>query len=146
ESRPRAPMPAPAREPTLLDPEHLQLRDRTREEARALELDEHTGGEALWAELRRLGYPRHLVPRAFGGEREVVSARALCVLREEVAFRSAAADSIFAVAGLGSHPVLLAGSEAQQRELLPQVADGRALFAFALTEPEAGSDVAALST
>lgn len=135
-----------APEPTFLDEDHLKLRDRARQEARALELDEHTGGEALWAELRRLGYPRHLVPSAFGGEREAVSVRSVCVLREEVAFRNAAADSILAVAGLGSHPVLLAGSDAQKRELLPQVADGRALFAFALTEPEAGSDVAALRT
>ncbi|HEY8206702.1 MAG TPA: acyl-CoA dehydrogenase family protein [Myxococcaceae bacterium] len=133
-------------EPTFLDPEHLQLRDRARDEARALELDEHTGGESLWAELRRLGYARHLVPRAFGGARDEISVRSICVLREEVAYRNAAADSILAVAGLGSHPVLLAGSEAQRQELLPQVADGRALFAFALTEPEAGSDVAALQT
>ena len=59
---------------------------------------------------------------------------------------NAAADSVFAVQGLGSHPVLLAGSEEQKRELLPKVASGAALFAFALTEPEAGSDVAALST
>lgn len=133
-------------EPTFLDPEHLQLRDRAREETRALELDESTSGEALWAVLKKLGYPRVLVPRAFGGAREALSVRAICVLREEVAYRNASADSILAVAGLGSHPVLLAGSDAQRGELLPQVADGRALFAFALTEPEAGSDVAALQT
>jgi len=137
-------MPAHPPEPTFLDPEHLQLRDRAREETRSLEVHEHASGRVLWAELRRLGYQRHLVPRAFGGKREVVSVRSICVLREEVAFRNAAADSILAVAGLGSQPVLLAGTEAQQRELLPQVAEGRALFAFALTEPDAGSDVAAL--
>ena len=133
-------------EPTFLDPEHLQLRDRAHEETRALELDERTSGEALWAVLKKLGYPRVLVPRAFGGAREAISVRAICVLREEVAYRNASADSILAVAGLGSHPVLLAGTDAQRGELLPQVADGRALFAFALTEPEAGSDVAALQT
>ena len=136
----------PAPEPTFLDPEHLQLRDLAREEARALELDEHASGDHLWAALKKLGYARHLVPRAFGGAREALSVRSICVLREEVAYRNAAADSILAVAGLGSHPVLLAGSDAQRSELLPQVADGRALFGFALTEPEAGSDVAALQT
>src|SRR6185369_12167767 len=116
-------------EPTFLDPEHLQLRDRAHEETRALELDERTSGEALWAVLKKLGYPRVLVPRAFGGAREAISVRAICVLREEVAYRNASADSILAVAGLGSHPVLLAGTDAQRGELLPQVADGRALFA-----------------
>jgi acyl-CoA dehydrogenase len=133
-------------EPTLLAPEHVALQARVRDEARALELDEHTDGPALWAALRRLGYTRHLVPAAFGGEGEAVSVRALCAIREELAYRNAAADSIFAVAGLGSHPVLLAGNDEQRRQLLPRVADGRALFAFALTEPEAGSDVAALAT
>lgn len=130
----------------LLTPEHTTLQARVRDEARALELDEHTAGLVVWAALRKLGYTGHLVPPEHGGESGAVSVRALCVIREELAYRNATADSIFAVAGLGSHPVLLAGSEDQRREILPRVADGRALFAFALTEPEAGSDVAALST
>jgi acyl-CoA dehydrogenase len=75
----------------------------------------------------------------------VLDVRALCVLREEIAYRSAALDSIFAVQGLGSHPVHLAGTAAQKAELLPKVAKGSALFAFALSESHAGSDVAALS-
>ncbi len=77
---------------------------------------------------------------------EQVEARAICVLREELAYRSAKADSIFGSQGLGSHPILLAGSDDQREQFLPSVANGNVLFAFALTEPQAGSDVAALSS
>ena len=93
-----------------------------------------------------LGYYRYLVPAAYGGALPTVDVRSLCVLREEMGARNAAADSLFAVQGLGSHPVLLAGSEAQKLDLLSKVVAGTALFAFALTEPEAGSDVASLTT
>jgi acyl-CoA dehydrogenase len=86
------------------------------------------------------------VPLEFGGALTAVEVLSLCVLREQFAYRNAAADSVFAVQGLGSHPILLAGSDAQKRALLPMVASGEALFAFALTEPEAGSDVAALNS
>jgi acyl-CoA dehydrogenase len=133
-------------EPSLLTPEQLKLRDKAREECAVLEQDEHADGELLWGLIRGLGYQRYVMPRAFGGEGDSLSVRSLCVLREEVAYRNAAADSILAVDGLGSHPVLLAGSDALKRELLPNVSLGRLLFAFALTEPEAGSDVAALET
>ncbi len=75
----------------------------------------------------------------------VISARALCLARELLAWTSPRADSIFAVQGLGTYAVLAAGSEAQ-RARLPEFAAGRAIAAFALTEPEAGSDVAALAT
>jgi acyl-CoA dehydrogenase len=54
------------------------------------------------------------------------------------------ADAIFAVQGLGSYPVVLAGSDAQRRAILPDVIRGRRIGAFALTEPEAGSDVAGI--
>ncbi len=101
---------------------------------------------ALAARVKALGYYGYLVPSAYGGVAPKVDLRALCVLREEMAYRSAAADSLFAVQGLGSHPVVLGGDEQQKQRWLPQVVDGRALFAFALTEPNAGSDVAAVST
>ncbi len=109
-------------------------------------LEQHFQSDAALAKaVAETGFYPYLVPAEFGGVGglEVLS---LCVLREALAYRNAAADSLFAVQGLGSHPVLLAGSDAQKRELLPLVASGRALCAFALTEPEAGSDVAALST
>jgi acyl-CoA dehydrogenase len=101
---------------------------------------------ALVKQLGAANYYRYLVPREFGGPNDRVDVRSLCVLREELAYRSPAADSVFAVQGLGSHPVLLAGTPEQRAQHLTAVAKGAALFAFALTEPEAGSDVAALRT
>jgi acyl-CoA dehydrogenase len=74
-----------------------------------------------------------------------VDARALCLARELCGYCSPRADSILAVQGLGTHPLVLAGSPAQRAEL-PAFARGEKVAAFALTEPEAGSDVAAIAT
>lgn len=74
-----------------------------------------------------------------------VSARSLCLARELLGWASPRADSIFAVQGLGTYPVLLAGS-AEQRARLGAFAAGERVAAFGLTEPEAGSDVAAIAT
>jgi acyl-CoA dehydrogenase len=101
---------------------------------------------SLAQRLVSLDVYRHLVPAAFGGTSDPLDVRALCVLREEIAYRSAALDSIFAVQGLGSYSISLAGTPAQKAEWLPKVANGTALFAFALSENNAGSDVAALAT
>jgi acyl-CoA dehydrogenase len=72
--------------------------------------------------------------------------RTLCLLRETFARGSALADFAFALQGLGSGPLSLFGTEAQRREYLPRVAAGQAIAAFALSEAEAGSDVAAMRT
>jgi acyl-CoA dehydrogenase len=77
--------------------------------------------------------------------RPVIDSRALCLARELLGYVSPRADSIFAVQGLGTHPIALAGSAAQQA-VLGDFRAGRAIAAFALTEPEAGSDVAAIAT
>ncbi len=122
----------------------LTLEARARFEA--IEAKPPIDDARLARDIAALGYYPYLVPAAFGGATPTVQVLSVCVLREELAYRNAAADSLFAVQGLGSHPVVLAGSAAQQGDLLPQVARGAALFAFALTEAEAGSDVAALST
>jgi acyl-CoA dehydrogenase len=89
---------------------------------------------------------QHTVPQKFGGVREKVAARDLCILREELARGDALADTMFALQGLGSYPITLAGSAAQKQNYLPRVASGAAIAAFAITEPEAGSDVASLQT
>ena len=86
------------------------------------------------------------MPAAYGGLRERVELRDLCVLRAVLGYRSSLADTMFAMQGLGSYPVTLAGTDAQQRALLPRVANGQTICAFAITEPEAGSDVSAIST
>ena len=72
--------------------------------------------------------------------------RALCLTRELVAAASPLADAVLALQALGATPFVLAGTEAQRRRWLDAIASGRAMAAFAMTEPEAGSDVAAMRT
>jgi acyl-CoA dehydrogenase len=72
--------------------------------------------------------------------------RALCLAREAIAACSAFADSVFAVHGLGTYPVVLAGNDLLKRRYLGDAARGTAIAAFALTEPEAGSDPAGVQT
>ena len=92
------------------------------------------------------GHLRHCVPAAYGGARETLDSRALCVARETLAYADGLADFAFAMQGLGSGPITLAGSEAQRAHWLPKVARGEAIAAFALSEPDAGSDALALAT
>ena len=133
---------------SLLEPRHLELAGEMRRRAAVLEPSENKpySDVALAVEVARLDCYRHLVPASYGGADQAIEVRSICVVREELAYRNAAADALFAVQGLGSHPLLLAADEARKRVLLPRVAQGTALFAFALTEPDAGSDVAAIST
>ena len=71
--------------------------------------------------------------------------RAICLVRETLARHNGLADFAFAMQGLGSGAIALEGNAAQKARYLPRVADGSAIAAFALTEPDAGSDVAALA-
>lgn len=81
---------------------------------------------------------------AWGGSAESIDTRGICLIRETLARHSGLADFAFAMQGLGSGAITLAGSEAQKRAYLPRVAAGAAIAAFALSEPEAGSDVGAM--
>ncbi|MGE5117173.1 MAG: acyl-CoA dehydrogenase family protein [Betaproteobacteria bacterium] len=108
--------------------------------------------DATYAQVRALvralgvaGLLRSCVPQAYGGARPALDARSLCIARETLARASGLADFAFAMQGLGSAPITLAGSEAQRRRWLPGVAAGTSIAAFALSEPDAGSDVAALA-
>jgi alkylation response protein AidB-like acyl-CoA dehydrogenase len=96
--------------------------------------------------LGEAGFLRHCVPAAHGGAREKLDSRALCVARETLAYVDGLADFAFAMQGLGSGPITLAGSETQRARWLPKIARGEAIAAFALSEPDAGSDALALST
>jgi acyl-CoA dehydrogenase len=96
--------------------------------------------------LGRAGLLRVCVPRAYGGLNEQVDVRALALARETLARASGLADFALAMQGLGSAPVSLFGNHEQKQSLLPGVASGELIAAFALSEPDAGSDVAALST
>ncbi|KZS01300.1 putative Isovaleryl-CoA dehydrogenase, partial [Daphnia magna] len=69
---------------------------------------------------------------------------AICLLRETLARYNGLADFAFAMQGLGSGAISLAGTPEQRERYLPAVARGEKLAAFALSEPQAGSDVAAL--
>jgi alkylation response protein AidB-like acyl-CoA dehydrogenase len=84
-----------------------------------------------------------LLDRLFAGEE--VSATELCLIREALARGSTEAETAFALQGLGAYPILQAGSWRLRDEWIPRVSCGDAIAAFALTEPEAGSDPAALS-
>jgi acyl-CoA dehydrogenase len=105
-----------------------------------------TACRAWVARLGEAGFLRYCVPSAWGGALDAVESRSLCVLRESLAAHDALADFAFAMQGLGSGAITLGGSDALRAEWLPKVAMGKAIAAFALSEPEAGSDAAALRT
>jgi len=88
----------------------------------------------------------HCVPAAYGGASEKLDVRALCLIRETLARHSGLADFAFAMQGLGSGAISLYGSDDIRSAYLPAVRTGQKIAAFALSEPEAGSDVAALAT
>ena len=108
--------------------------------------DVDTGCRELVTMLGAAGWLRYCVPAAFGGRWSQLDARALCIMRETLAYYAGLADFAFAMQGLGSGAITLAGTPEQQARYLPRVASGEWLAAFALSEPEAGSDVAALTT
>ncbi len=97
--------------------------------------------------LGEAGYLRHCVPARYGGAAESIDSRSVCVLRETLAYHDGLADFSFAMQGLGGGPLALAGAhdDTMARRWLPQVATGAAIAAFALSEPDAGSDAAALA-
>jgi acyl-CoA dehydrogenase len=98
--------------------------------------------------VRSLGQGGWLKPAVagvlHGGASDVIDTRTLCLVREELAWHHGLADFAFAMQGLGSGAISLKGTPEQQAEYLPRVASGHAVAAFALSEPEAGSDVAAM--
>jgi acyl-CoA dehydrogenase len=100
---------------------------------------------ALVAGLGAAGLTRYCVRREFGGALAELDARAICLIRETLAYHDGLADFAFAMQGLGSGAISLAGDAALKERYLPRVARGESIAAFALSEPEAGSDVAAMS-
>ncbi len=108
--------------------------------------DADTACRALVRALGAAGWLRHCVPQAWGGAAAQLESRSLCLLRETLARHDGLADFAFAMQGLGSGPISLGGSQALRERFLPRVARGEAIAAFALSEPDAGSDVAAMTT
>jgi len=113
------------------------------------QVDESDDRAACQEWVRRLGaagWLRYCVPASHGGALAQLDSRALVVARETLSRYSALADFAFAMQGLGSGAITLAGSPAQQEHYLPGVAAGELIAAFALSEPQAGSDVAGMQT
>jgi len=100
---------------------------------------------ALVRALGEAGWLKAVVPAAQGGLSDKLDVRTLCLSRETLAWHDSLADFAFAMQGLGTGSISLAGSEEIKAKYLPPVRDGRHIAAFALTEPEAGSDVSALA-
>ncbi|TFH63982.1 MAG: acyl-CoA dehydrogenase, partial [Gemmatimonadales bacterium] len=115
---------------------HLGERDTT---------DTDAACRALVSDLGRDGWLRHAVGgQKVGGFSETIDTRAICLIRETLARHLGLADFAFAMQGLGSGAITLFGSDEQKNRYLPGVSDGALIAAFALSEPEAGSDAAAL--
>ena len=120
--------------PMFFGPEHRALGERL---AGVDHPDLHVPARVV-PRLAELGLTKLLVPS--------VDVRSLCIAREALGYVSPLADSIFAVQGLGSHPLVLAKETERRSEHLAGVVDGSRVCAFGLTEPEAGTDVASLRT
>lgn len=119
------------------------------DEAHAIEQrasDPSAGLGALVEHFGQAGLLGLVAPAADGGTLESLSSVALCLARERLGFASPLADLAFTMQGLGSHPIVIAGDEGQRRRYLPKVLSGQHVAAFALTEPEAGSDLGGIQT
>ena len=100
----------------------------------------------LIRQMGNAGWLRYCVPAEYGGALPGLDSRSLCLLRQTLGYFDGLADFAFVMQGLGSGPISLFGSETLKQKYLPHVASGKMLAAFALSEPDAGSDVAAMTT
>jgi acyl-CoA dehydrogenase len=135
-----------------LDQPYLEVQQQARElggriDSMAAAADESSEVHAgVLAALRASGLARMMVPAAFGGRSEQLDPLAICVAREALMATSSHADSLFALQGIGSYAITMAGTPEQRALWLPRVARVEALAALALTEPDAGSDLKMVST
>lgn len=139
----------------FLEPRHLELAEEVdvfaRREIAPLpharsDAAARTQARQLAELLGRSGWLAHAFEPAHGGREHGPDFRACCLIREALAAASPLADSVFALQCLGSMPLTLEGSPEQKRRHLPGVLRGKTMTAFAMTEPGAGSDVAAMTT
>jgi len=142
--------------PMFMSPGHARLGAELATKVKAGDERLDAVGHAA-ARLAELGLFELLVPPVDGGrqlhdedpgepERRSLDVRALCLAREALAYHSPLADSIFAVQGLGAHPIVLVKDATGREKLLADVRRGESVGGFGLTEPEAGSDVASMRT
>jgi acyl-CoA dehydrogenase len=96
-------------------------------------------------QLGQAGWLKHAIGGVeYGAPADLIDTRAICLLRETLARYSGLADFAFAMQGLGTGAISLFGTQAQKAQYLGKVAQGELIAAFALSEPDAGSDVAAM--
>jgi acyl-CoA dehydrogenase len=101
---------------------------------------------SLVKQLGKAGWLRYTIPSGYGGAHEKLDVRSLCIARETLARISGLADIMFAMQGLGAGPISLFGSPALKERYLRRVGMGEAIAAFAISEADAGSDIAAMQT
>jgi alkylation response protein AidB-like acyl-CoA dehydrogenase len=135
----------------FFDPSHRALAAAIRADAPgygalAHEGDVATATRALVRALAGDGWLRYVVPAAHGGAHPRLDVRSLCIVRESLAYVAGLADFAFAMQGLGTGAITEYGSDAQRQRYLPRVLRGEAVAAFAVSEREAGSDIAAMRT
>ncbi|MBI4852653.1 MAG: acyl-CoA dehydrogenase family protein [Acidobacteria bacterium] len=124
---------------SIFTSKHRALLDVERE-------DEDQHALEITKELASAGLLRLVVPSSYGGAFETPDVRSLCLAREKICYMSGLADLMFAMQGLGSYAITLAGSEELKQHYLPKVANGEFIAAFAITEPFAGSDTGSMKT
>ncbi|MBB3665166.1 MULTISPECIES: acyl-CoA dehydrogenase family protein [Prauserella salsuginis group] len=131
---------------------HRRIQQVAREVAAAVdpfaaEADECPGvHERTAAVLRESGLARQVVPAAHGGESETLDPLSIAVVREALMYSSAHLDSLFGMQGVGSYSLSVGGAEDLKAEWLPKVAALEAIAGLALTEPDVGSDLRAITT
>lgn len=135
-----------------LDTKHLKIQQQAREFARSIE---HLAAEAdemsevhpgLLRALRESGLSRLMVPAEYGGVSERLDPMAICLVREVLMATSCQADSLFAMQGIGSYAITIAGTQEQRQQWLPRIANVECMPAFALTEPGSGSDLKSITS
>ncbi|MCP4749286.1 MAG: acyl-CoA dehydrogenase [Proteobacteria bacterium] len=133
--------------------EEKELREKVRQMAedfirpRAEEID--GTDDVTWELIEKMadeGLFRHVIPKEYGGITEKVMSTDICIIREELSKVSSNADAFFAMQGLASYPLVVAGTEEQKRKYLPMLGMGKKIGAYAVTEPQAGSDVGNMLT
>lgn len=123
---------------------HCWAHEHLTNRVHAGDVDQHC--RALVKQLGQAGWLGWCVPQAAGGVLAELDSRSLCLARQTLGLYDGLADFAFAMQGLGSGPISLFGSAEQQQTYLPAVARGEAIAAFALSEPDAGSDAGAMTT
>ena len=135
-----------------LDEKYLTIQARALELAReiepmAVEADaSNVVHQGVLEALKASGLSRLMVAAEYGGTYETIDPLAICVVREAMMATSSHLDSLFALQGIGSYAITVAGSQQQREQWLPKVAATEALGALALTEDNSGSDLKSVST